>query len=388
MVYISLISRHRYHELIHEKDSNMTSYSTQWPMSLFMLCLSIIATLFFVSCEQVTPLGPCTSLSIPVSLEEGTAKDFNVEGQLCWNRDQSNQTLQVLSHGAGYGPIYWDFPYKPEIYSYVEASMKEDYATFNFARLGVGESSIPTAADLSIEKDAFVLHQVIEALQEHGVKYKHPWGKIVTVGHSMGSIITMVHAIQYPDDIQGIILTGFVHHVNAEYVRANIAMQVQAQEDPLFTQRELGEGYISSTLEGRSAFYVTEKAESEVITLDYETREPVSLSEIFGIRKYYDEGAEQLKVPVLQVIGDQDFIGCGTSLDNIVLDCTNTEEVVARERERFASQTCLETVVIAEAGHVLNLQIQAPTIYQSMFDWLNRRIGSSPTQTVPSPCLP
>ena len=68
--------------------------------------------------------------------------------------------------------------------------------------------------------------------------------------------------------------------------------------------------------------------------------------------------------------------------------CAQTEEVIAQERSRFTEETCLETVVVSEAGHVLNLHRQAPEIYQQMHDWLDRRIGIT-LESVPSdPCVP
>ena len=353
----------------------------------FLLFISLLAVQ--MGCEeQGKKKGLCTSLSIPVKLEEGANEDHYIRGQLCWKGELSSKSTQVLLHGAGYGPIYWDFPYKPEIYSYVKAALDRDYAVFNFARLGVEKSTIPPAEELTIERDAFVVHQIIGALREFGEQLRQPLGHMMTVGHSMGSVVAMAHAIQYPDDIDGLILTGFIHHVNADYVRGNIAMQVQAEDDPRFNGRELGSGYISSTAASRLKFYEPRHAEQAVIDLDYQTREPVSLTEIFGIQKYYSEGAELLIQPTLQVIGDRDYIGCGTSLDNVVLDCSDHGTLITREKQRFSPQTCLETVVIPEAGHVLNLQLQASYMYQIIFDWIERRLGTQSVEMVDDPCLP
>ena len=365
----------------------MTSKRLVRPIFLLVYLVSSLGAQ--LGCEeQLEDQTSCTQMSIPVVLEEGATQTFQLKGELCWTGELKSKTTQVLLHGAGYGPIYWDFTYKPETYSYVRAALNRGYAVFNFARLGVEKSDIPPATELTIERDAFIVHQIIEALRAYGQEAQQPLGDIITVGHSMGSIITMVHGIEYPDDIAGMILTGFIHHVNGDYVRANIASQVKAEEDPRFEDRDLGEGYISSSPETRAAFYEARQAEQEVIDRDYETREPVSLTEIFGIQKYYGEGAERLTRPIFQVIGDQDFIGCGTSLADVTLECTQVDVVIAQERSRFPAETCLETEVIPDAGHVLNLQRQAPTIYQKMHDWLDRRIGVDAETEPTEPCVP
>ncbi|MEM7151676.1 MAG: alpha/beta hydrolase [Myxococcota bacterium] len=328
----------------------------------------------------------CEAYSIPVSLSAEAEAEYQVQGTLCWTGDLTGRTTQVLSHGAGYGPIYWDFTYRPEVYSYVEAAQAEGYAVFNFARLGVGTSDYPPADALTIEADAWVLHQVIEFLHAESAAREEPIGSVVTVGHSMGSVISMAHGIEYPEDTDAIVLTGFVHHVNGDYVRASADDQVPAEEDSRFDDRDVGEGYLSSSRAAREAFYVVEQAEAEVIELDYDTRETVSLTEVFGIINYYNEGADQLKVPVFEIVGDQDFIGCGTSLQGETLDCTDTAAVVANEAERFAPEACIETEVVANAGHVLNLQLQAPEVYRSMLDWVNRRVGTDADNGPTDPC--
>ena len=328
----------------------------------------------------------CESMTIPVALTADGPTEYEVEGTLCWRGALTGRTLQVLSHGAGYGPIYWDFDLEPEVYSYVQAAQAQGYAVFNFARLGVGTSDYPPANQLTIEADAFVLHQVIGQLRAETGARGEPVGSIVTVGHSMGSVITIAHGIEYPQDADAIVLTGFIHHVNGDYVNATAADQVPATDDSRFDDRDVGEGYLSSSREARRAFYFESEADPAVIERDWETRETVSLTEVFGIGAYYNDGAQNLRVPVIEVVGDHDFIGCGTSLSGETLDCTDTEAVIANEAERFDPSTCLETIVIPSAGHVLNLQRQAPDVYDVMLDWVDRRVGPSPDQPALDPC--
>lgn len=361
----------------------------QWARR-YLVALGGLAALTIGGCTAADSddalVDRCESMSIPVTLAEDGQTEYEVDGTLCWKGQLTDRTLQVLSHGAGYGPIYWDFDLEPEIYSYVKAAQAEGYAVFNFARLGVGTSDYPPADELTIEGDAWILHQIIEHLRADSEAREEPIGSVITVGHSMGSVITMAHGIEYPQDSDAIVLTGFVHHVNREYVESTASDQVPAQDDSRFDERGVGEGYLSSSREARRAFYFDPEADPEVVERDWETRETVSLTEIFGIRDYYDDGAQRLQAPVLEVVGDHDFIGCGTSLGGETLDCTDTAAVVANEAERFSPQACLETVVMPDTGHVFNLERQAPDAYRIMLDWANRRVGTTAAQEPGDPC--
>jgi hypothetical protein len=60
----------------------------------------------------------CEEYRIPARLTPDSWFEFDVVGELCWSGELQEQLLQVLVSGAGYGPVYWDFPYQPEIYSF------------------------------------------------------------------------------------------------------------------------------------------------------------------------------------------------------------------------------------------------------------------------------
>jgi hypothetical protein len=56
----------------------------------------------------------------------------------------------------GYGPVYWDFPYQSEKYSFVQAAVAEDYATFNYHRMGIGASDHPLGFFINADVHTYV----------------------------------------------------------------------------------------------------------------------------------------------------------------------------------------------------------------------------------------
>jgi pimeloyl-ACP methyl ester carboxylesterase len=118
------------------------------------------------------------------------------------------RAVQVLVHGAVYSHVYWDFPYQPEKYSYVRRANAAGYATLNIDRIGIRNSSHPPAASVTLQSNAAVVHQAITALRAGALGTT--FEKVVTVGHSYGTLTTMLEAEVY-DDIDAFMPTGILH---------------------------------------------------------------------------------------------------------------------------------------------------------------------------------
>lgn len=90
------------------------------------------------------------------------------------------------------------------------------YAVLNLDRIGIGRSDHPPAAAITIESNAYVVHQIVQALRG-GSLVVPSFGRVRTervalVGHSLGSLISMQEAATY-DDVDGVVLTGISHTV-------------------------------------------------------------------------------------------------------------------------------------------------------------------------------
>ena len=291
-------------------------------------------------------------------------------GTLCHGGKPDGKTVQVLLSGGGYGRAYYDFPYRPESYSYVRAAVHAGAVTFNLDRIGIGESSRPFGVRVDVDANAYVVHQVIQVLRA-GTITGTPLGPIVTVGHSMGSVMAIAHALDYPEDVEGIVLTGILHTTNREYAERVRDSSTLAIFDRRFGRRNLDFTYFTSKPGMREEmFYHGPAADPEVIAVDEATRETLTLGEIISVGRFDRNRTRDIGVPVLMVIGDRDFTSCGDEID-----CADHEAVAAYERQFFGTAADVAVAVIEDTGHVLNLHPSAPLTYATILDWIARNIG-------------
>ncbi|MEM7535412.1 MAG: alpha/beta hydrolase [Chloroflexota bacterium] len=314
----------------------------------------------------------CEDYRISVKLTPDGWFHYDIVGELCWRGELAGKTLLLLNSGLGYGPVYWDFPYQSETYSFVQVAVAKDYATFNYHRMGIGASDHPFGFLINADVHAYIAYQIITLL-----KSEAEVSAVVTVGHSFGSAISVAIAYNYPDDVDGVIVTGFIHNVNPAYTEESRETSQLAAIDPLFAGSILDPTYFTSTPGSRGrTFYVSANSGPNVHAIDEANRQTLTLGEILSVRTYFGPQSKSIAVPVLVLVGDSDFIGCGGELD-----CNDHAAVIANEQEAYSDPaTCVETYVLNDTGHNLNLHSDAPANFTRMLEWLDRRIGESATQ--------
>ena len=299
----------------------------------------------------------CRNVRLTVALEEGQPATYEVSGQLCYQ--SRSQTVQVLVSGATYSHTYWDFPLHPQQYSYVRAMARAGFATFNLDRIGIGESDHPPADQVTIQANAFVIHQIVQALRD-GRLGSFP--QVVLVGHSLGSGIALNEAAHY-GDVNGLILTGFLHAFGPGFAQLP-AILYPAQNDPRFAGRDIPAGYLTSLPGQRPAFYFTPAADPNVIALDELTKETITIGEVntFPPLVPSPDDAKNIHVPVLYVIGQQDNIFCTPP------QCPEAQA----ESGFFPPDTPVDVKVLPYTGHSLNLHRSAPAVFATVLDWTVR----------------
>ena len=336
--------------------------------------------------EYTTPLArvsdmpgvSCKEHRIPIKLAADSTFDFDLVGQLCRMAGSEPATLQVLVSGAGYGSNYWDFPYKPDTYSYARAALRAGDAVFNFDRIGIGASDHPFGALLNVDVQAYTLHQALTVLAE-----AYDFEAVVTLGHSFGSVTALAHALQFPEQVDGVVLTGFIHNVNPIFgPTVGRAIDVAPFAGP-FTGNIFDPTYtVSKDMSRGDVFYTEGFVEDEVLVVDNLTRQTTALGELITMSKYFSDQSKELQVPAAVIIGENDFVVCGGDLD-----CTDHAAVVANEEPYFPPASCLEVTVLDDTNHNANLHINAPEVFQLMQDWVARRVGSAGNAAT-DPCIP
>ena len=322
----------------------------------------------------------CEELSLDVNISPSDPTVYSVFGVLCSRGSIHNKTIQITLHGATYGHVYWDWPFEPETYSYVRRATAEGYAVLNVDRIGIGQSDRPPAADVTIGANAYVVHQIVQALRG-GDLVIPSFGRIeaervVLVGHSLGSVISIQEAATY-GDVDGVVLTG-VSHTVTEALNEIFAVLYPANLDPRFPG--VPDGYLTTLPGTRDVFYYPPSRDPLVLAIDEQIKETVTGAELDtafpGL--FLSPG---IHVPVIVVVGDHDRAFCAAPSCSVSGSLDD-------EVNFFSPDACVETAVVLGAGHDLNLHFQAQDAYDAILSWIDRRVGSDTKQPVPSPCQP
>jgi hypothetical protein len=250
--------------------------------------------------------------------------------------------------------------------------------------MSVGLSSHPPAAEVTGESQAFVHHQIVQALRA-GTIGGTTFTKVIGVGHSEGTTLLWLQAATY-HDIDGVIATGFLHGP-APATSGLFASFYPAQLDPKFVNAGLPLGYITTMPGTRAAyFYNTAVADPTIIALDEFLKQAESGAGFADIGVTVSPTtSQQINVPVLSVMGQTDILFCDPSVG---LSCADGSAVAARENFAYSPAACLEAAVQPLAGHSIALHPNAATGFSAMLDWANRRVGTDSSHPATEPCTP
>jgi pimeloyl-ACP methyl ester carboxylesterase len=324
----------------------------------------------------------CQDVSFPVKLSPGDATPYNVFGILCSRGSLHNKTIQIALHGSTYSHLYWDWPYQPELYSYVRYATAAGYAVLDLDRIGIGRSSHPPADAVTIDANAYVVHQIVQALRG-GDLVVPSFGRVraervALVGHSLGSLISIAEAATY-GDVDGVALTG-VSHTITPVLGDTLSTLYPANLDPHFAGRNIPDGYLTSQPGLRNIFYHAPFFDPHVLALDEQTKETTTTGELntalpaLGL-------SNAIHVPVLVVVGDYDAAFCAAPT------CSASGSL-ANEPSFYPPDACTETAIIPGSGHDLNLHYTAPLTFVTLQAWMDRRVGRNPNAPAPQPCHP
>ena len=324
----------------------------------------------------------CEPVTFSVALTEGGQADQDLQAWLCARGTVHNKTIQILIHGATYNHNYWDWPYQPERYSYVRAMTAAGYAVLNLDRVGHGQSSIPSnGTALSLHTAAFTIHQIVQLLRS-GRQVVRGFGrvrgeKIELVGFSLGSFISTIEASTY-DDVDGVILSAYSHTVGPAG-DASFGDSYPANLDPKFAGLGLPDDYLT-TIPGTRAdlFYYLPGADPYNITLDEQLKDTVTVGELADI--FPSQSASLgMHVPTLVVDGDFDMISC------LAPSCTASGSL-DNEASFYPTDACVEIEIVPDAGHSLNLHLDAQDWFAIARDWSDCWVGPSSRTPLPATC--
>ncbi|HVV08028.1 alpha/beta hydrolase [Amycolatopsis sp.] len=317
--------------------------------------------------------GGCSDVSVPAGLAPGLPRDQQIYGRLCLPAGPAPKVLQLLVHGASYDHTYWDFPGSDGQYSYTRAMTSAGYATLAIDQLGVGRSSHPLSVLATQLAAANAVHDVVTAARSGGLGPAFP--KVVLVGHSFGSLTSWLEAGTY-QDVDGVLVSGASHVLAPTVIPRLLTLVRPAQLDPVTASRvpPLDPGYLSIPGARAQFFYYLPNADPAVIAQDEATRSE-SPSGVLATVPVYIPSTLGIRVPVLEVNGTYDVPFCAQGGAGSITDCATDASLHASEALFFTPAAQLETAVIPDAGHNLNLQRNAGVFFDRALSWFQRRFS-------------
>jgi len=328
---------------------------------------AVLLSLPFTAVPAAADQGSCSDVTVPAALAPGLPQDQTIYGRLCLPPGPAPDVLQILVHGASYDHTYWDFPGFGGRYSYTRAQHSAGYATLAVDQLGVGRSSHPLGALVTQLAGANALHDVVTAARAGTLG--PDFGRIALVGHSFGSLTAWLEAGTY-SDVDGVLVSGASHSLGALAV-AQLGPHIRpATLDPVTAPRvpALDPSYVSIPGVRAGSFYHLPTADPAVVEQDEATRSeaPAGVAATIPV---YVPATLGIRVPVLEVNGVEDKPFCAQGGGGSLTDCTSDATLHASEALFFSPEAQLETTVIPEAGHNLNLQRNAATFFDRAVRW-------------------
>jgi len=287
--------------------------------------------------------------------------DHVITGTLCAPPDAA--TVQLLVHGATYGRAYWDFPYEPETYSYVDAMNRAGLATLNIDLLGVGASDHPPSLQVTLPGQIEVVHQLVTALRngELGQQFQ----KVVLVGHSLGTLLATAVATAHPDQVDGLIATGISH--GFDHGMPSLLLEITTHPARLDGERfsTLDSGYLTTQPGNRAQhFYYQPAADPAVIALDEATKQTMTLGEVSTDAPTLITSLT-VRAPVLAVLGEHDGLSCR------IIICSSPASLWNTERLLYPAAASFEQLTVPDSGHDLNLHPNAHIWFDRAAAWVS-----------------
>ncbi|KAH7402850.1 Alpha/Beta hydrolase protein [Pyrenochaeta sp. MPI-SDFR-AT-0127] len=359
---------------------------------------------------------------------------YKISAQYCHPEGGSSGVIQVLTHGIGFDKTYWDIEYNNYNYSYVNNALENGYSTLAIDRLGIGNSSHGDPFnEIQAQAEVEALNAVTTKLRNGGIEeIGCSYDKVIHVGHSFGSVQSYWLSALYPNNTDGVVLTGysgsgqFLPYIiagwNLHSARLNQPLRFgNASNDglrQLATQYSVSQDIVPAlqkVLDGAGAELTSQEvwnivASTEILDLIsgynktitplnypsgyFASSDLTALQYAFLYPGNYDIGiavaGEQTKQPVTAgelltignaprtspftgpafvITGEYDVGFCGGNCYGQVPD-TTTPNIPAGVKVAFPSASAFEAYIQPGAGHGLTFHYNATAGYQVIQDFL------------------
>jgi pimeloyl-ACP methyl ester carboxylesterase len=127
------------------------------------------------------------------------------------------------------------------------------------------------------------------------------FGKVIIIGHSLGSTAVWQEAITH-GDVDGVVITGAAHSLASAFINFMPPPFYPAVDDPEFANSGLDTGYLTTVPGVRSAlFYSSPDYDPAIIPLDERRKDVVSATELTtGVQPVTSNATQAIQVPCIQ----------------------------------------------------------------------------------------
>ncbi|KAL2866202.1 alpha/beta hydrolase [Aspergillus lucknowensis] len=309
---------------------------------------------------------------------------FAISAQLCvpGSSDGSDRgrILQIATHGFGFDKTYWDADFDHGKYSYVDAALKAGYSILTYDRLGVGKSDKPDAYDVvQAPVEVEVLKEITLLARTGGlaelVRRKGRGGggttttpqfeKVVLVGHSLGSAITLGVLAGHGDIVEGAVATGLIPtgELGSIGVRSFGLEHAESHDRARFQGR--GSGYLVQATESnlQQIFFKKGDFDKRVLRYGAQIKETGTVGEFLSLGAVASQAAPEYSGPVLFALAEYDFATCAGN-------CTGAYDLETIKHDLLPGASDVRVHIQPGSGHGLTLHLNATGHYQAIFDYL------------------
>jgi pimeloyl-ACP methyl ester carboxylesterase len=358
----------------------------------------------------------CSDVQVPVALAKGQPADERIYGKLCIPSGHSPDTIQLLVHGLVYTGGYWEFPDPrggTDRYNYASAANRAGFATLAIDRIGSGRSSHPLSTKITLESNAFAVHQVVQAIRRGQIAAPggEQFRKVVYVGHSYGTIVGWNLATNYGEGLDAVVFTAAAHGLTVTDPLLALPSLYPAALDPKFAGDGLDPGYLT-TLPGTRDEFLYEPAQFDpaVVEFDEKTKSTSTATEaatgVLSLNRPLN-----VRVPTLLVDGDLDSQVCKENFDAVPAvtgggagavgdllapfedttleqsevtgfqlggaDCSSPEALIEDERAQLGPRVpSVDAFILPGAPHDLNQALNAQVYFTAVNHWIAATLGS------------
>lgn len=340
---------------------NVTTIVPPFPAEFDQYAATELLNLFTIR----TPSVPDVNLTT-------LTKTFNISVEYCAPKTQGpeSSTLFINTHGLGFNKSYWNFYLANATddaqYSYIDRIAGAGYSTLSWSRLGIEPS---TVADPLTEVQATVELALLAGLttlarvgQLTGVAIPE---KVIHVGHSWGSQLSLALAAVAPELSDGVVLTGYSNRAEYQgYFLASTGLRLASDNAPeRFPADQYPPGYVTWVDKFANQYSFLEYPYFDLAVLDQAeaTKYPFTLGELLTAT-IIPSAAPEFTGPVLYLAAEHDLIFCASN-------CTGLFEEDSPAIQAFNGSNNVEAIVLPYFGHGINLHKNATAAYDLILEW-------------------